>query len=109
MEINEVLDRYFGFRKFKKEQLMLIRSIMEGRDSFGILPTGYGKSLCYQIPALSMTGVTLVISPLISLMKDQVDAVRDRGVAATFINSSLDLQVANQRKRDIRKGLYKIV
>ncbi|HSP48482.1 MAG TPA: RecQ family ATP-dependent DNA helicase [Clostridiaceae bacterium] len=109
MEINEVLDRYFGFRKFKKEQLMLIRSIMEGRDSFGILPTGYGKSLCYQIPALSMPGVTLVISPLISLMKDQVDALRDRGVAATFINSSLDLQESNRRKGDIRKGLYKII
>jgi ATP-dependent DNA helicase RecQ len=105
----EVLKRYFGLPSFKEEQQMLIGEILSGKDVLGVLPTGYGKSLCYQIPALIFHRPTIVVSPLISLMKDQVDALKDRGIAATYINSSLTLEESNERKRNIRKGLYKLI
>ncbi|SFN29080.1 ATP-dependent DNA helicase, RecQ-like [Proteiniclasticum ruminis] len=94
---------------YKKEQLILIQKILSGKDVLGVLPTGYGKSLCYQIPALLFKRPTVVVSPLISLMKDQVDALEDRGIAATYINSSLSLEESNERKRNIRKGKYKLI
>ena len=109
MDPNKVLKKYFGLNSFKKEQIPIIKEILMGRDVLGILPTGYGKSLCYQVPAMMMKGPTLVISPLISLMKDQVDSLMDRGIPATFINSSLSLDESNDRKRNIRKGKYKLI
>ena len=88
-ELSRELGRWFGFRTFRPGQEDVITSLLEGRDSVAVMPTGAGKSLCYQLPALLSPGLTLVISPLIALMKDQVDALHERGIAATFINSSL--------------------
>lgn len=105
----EALNKYFALPSYKKEQLILIKEILSGKDVLGVLPTGYGKSLCYQIPALLFKRPTVVVSPLISLMKDQVDALTDRGIAATYINSSLSLEESNERKRNIRKGKYKLI
>lgn len=85
----KLLKSYFGYDSFKKGQEDLISHILQGQDSLGIMPTGAGKSICYQIPALIFSGITIVISPLISLMKDQVDSLKEVGISATFINSSL--------------------
>ena len=106
---NEVLKRYFGYEFFREGQAELIDALTSGRDGFGIMPTGAGKSLCYQIPALLLPGVTLVISPLISLMRDQVQALVANGVPAAFINSSLtDVQVSKVMSNACN-GMYKII
>ncbi|MFA7621320.1 MAG: DEAD/DEAH box helicase, partial [Aminobacteriaceae bacterium] len=83
------LKEYFGFDAFRTGQEEVIDSLLEGRDAVGIMPTGAGKSLCFQIPSLIFEGVSLVVSPLISLMKDQVGALRQSGVAAAYLNSAL--------------------
>lgn len=84
-----VLERHFGFREFLDGQERVIRSVLAGDDTLVVLPTGGGKSLCYQLPALLLDGITVVVSPLIALMKDQVDGLTAKGIPATFINSSL--------------------
>src|ERR1700674_4383462 len=84
-----VLKQYFGFTSFRPLQEEIIRDTLAGRDVFALLPTGGGKSLCFQLPALVRPGLTVIVSPLISLMKDQVDALTASGVPATFLNSSL--------------------
>src|SRR5213596_4121339 len=84
-----LLKQTFGFDSFRPLQEEIIRDALAGRDVFALLPTGAGKSLCFQLPALARPGLTVVISPLISLMKDQVDALTASGVSATFLNSSL--------------------
>lgn len=110
METKEsILQRVFGYSAFRGGQEALIDAQLSGRDAFGIMPTGGGKSLCYQIPALLLDGVTLVISPLISLMRDQVMALKNAGVAAAYINSSLTPNQIRLVYRNIRTGMYKII
>lgn len=105
----EALKKYFGYSQFREGQSKVIQSLLEGADTVAIMPTGAGKSLAYQIPALLLEGVTLVISPLISLMKDQVDSLQDAGVPATFINSSLSMKEAWSRVEKARRGEYKLL
>ena len=110
METKEsILQRVFGYSAFRGGQEALIDAQLQGRDAFGIMPTGGGKSLCYQIPALLLEGVTLVISPLISLMRDQVIALKNAGVAAAYINSSLTPAQIRLVYRNIQSGMYKII
>src|ERR1700720_4948161 len=91
------LKQYFGFGSFRPLQEEIIRDALAGRDVFALLPTGGGKSLCFQVPALVRPGLTIVVSPLISLMKDQVDAMQASGVAATFLNWTLSASEARER------------
>ena len=92
----EILEKYFGYKTFRKGQENIINSIINSEDVLAIMPTGGGKSLCYQIPALILDGVTIVISPLISLMKDQVDTLKAMGIEAAFLNSSLTTSEFNE-------------
>ncbi|WP_294385785.1 RecQ family ATP-dependent DNA helicase [Prosthecobacter sp.] len=103
------LQKYFGFREFLDGQETVMASILGGRDTMVIMPTGGGKSLCYQLPAMVMEGVTVVVSPLIALMKDQVDALERRGIPATLINSSISLGEQQERIEALRRGDYKLV
>lgn len=103
------LQKYFGFREFLDGQETVMASILSGRDTMVIMPTGGGKSLCYQLPAMVMDGVTVVVSPLIALMKDQVDALGRRGIPATLINSSISLGEQQERIDALRRGDYKLV
>ena len=104
MDKYTALKHYFGHDQFREGQETLIDAILSGRDVMGVMPTGGGKSLCYQIPALLLPGVTLVISPLISLMKDQVSALNRSGVSAAFINSSLSAQQIAQVCEQVQSG-----
>jgi ATP-dependent DNA helicase RecQ len=105
----QVLKNYFGYAQFRPGQAELIDAILAGRDVLAVMPTGAGKSLCYQIPALMLDGLTLVISPLISLMKDQVQALRDAGVPAAFLNSSLGPDEYAETVFRAGRGEYKIL
>ncbi|MCF8011881.1 MAG: DNA helicase RecQ [Clostridiales bacterium] len=105
----ELLVKYFGYSTFKTGQEEIIDSILNGGDTLGIMPTGGGKSICYQLPALLLSGTTLVISPLISLMKDQADALENLGVPATFINSSLTYKEVNYRLQEVSSGKFKLL
>lgn len=109
MNKESVLKQFWGYDSFRDGQAQIIANILTGRDVMGIMPTGGGKSLCYQIPALMLPGITLVISPLISLMKDQVAALKDSGIDAAFINSSLSDQQLRTVYRNLREGFYKIL
>jgi ATP-dependent DNA helicase RecQ len=105
----QLLKHYYGFDEFRSGQLQIISSVLEGKDTVGIMPTGGGKSICYQIPALIQDRLTLVISPLISLMKDQVDALQSNGIAATFINSNLSASAVNDRLQQAQRGDYRLL
>ena len=104
-----LLKKHFGYDDFRKGQAEIISHILNKQDSLGIMPTGAGKSICYQIPALLFDGITIVVSPLISLMKDQVDSLNQIGIPATFVNSSLSSLEHMQTLKNISYGLYKIV
>ena len=105
----DILSKYYGYSSFRKGQENIINSIIDNKDVLAIMPTGGGKSICYQVPALCLDGITIVISPLISLMKDQVDNLRASGIEATYINSSLSqneyLKILNDIKEDITKNI----
>ena len=109
MDKKELLRRIFGYSEFRSGQEELIDGVLNGRDVFGIMPTGGGKSMCYQIPALLLPGITLVVSPLISLMRDQVMALKAAGVPAAYINSTLTYPQLQTVYRNLLKGKYKIV
>lgn len=112
INLTELLKRYFGFDSFKGDQEAIIKNVLSGHDTFVLMPTGGGKSLCYQLPALLMEGTSIVISPLIALMKNQVDAIRqvseDDGIAH-FINSSLNKSEIDRVKKDILSGRTKLL
>lgn len=105
----DILKQYFGYNSFRAGQQEIINSVLMGNDTLVVMPTGGGKSLCYQVPAMLLEGVTVVVSPLIALMKDQVDALERNGIKATTINSTLEFTEVRQRMTDIRYGAYKMV
>jgi len=107
--LRDALKRAFGFDAFRPLQEEIVTDVLANRDVFALLPTGGGKSLCYQLPAILTEGLTLVVSPLIALMKDQVDAMRTTGIAATFLNSSLEYDEIRERTRDLDRGAYKLL
>src|SRR6266436_5279139 len=109
MDLRGLLKKYFGYDEFRPLQQEIIEDALAGRDVFALMPTGGGKSLCFQLPALLRDGLTIVVSPLISLMKDQVDALRASGIAATFLNSTLDRHEAVERLRGLNHGAYKLL
>ena len=104
-----VLKKYWGYDSFRTGQEKAISSILDGKDTLVLFPTGGGKSLCYQVPALLFDGLTVVISPLIALMKDQVDQLKTMGIRATFINSTLSRRETEQRLVNARNGMYKLL
>ncbi|MGI6335561.1 MAG: DNA helicase RecQ [Eubacteriales bacterium] len=109
MDKLETLRKFFGHDAFREGQETLVDALLQGRDVFGVMPTGAGKSICYQIPALMLPGVTIVVSPLISLMKDQVEALVDAGIPAAFLNSSLSSDEYTNTLSDARRGAYKLL
>ena len=109
MDKNALLQHYFGYPEFRPGQENLVDGILAGRDVFGIMPTGGGKSICYQLPGLMMSGVTLVVSPLISLMHDQVMALKAAGIPGAYVNSSLSFPQLRAVYRNMLLGKYKII
>src|SRR3989338_723847 len=104
-----LLKKYFGYDEFRPMQLEIIKNVLEKKDSLVLMPTGGGKSLCYQIPAIKFEGLTMVISPLISLMKDQVDNLKANGINAEYINSTLLFNEIENIKRKIKNNEIKIL
>jgi len=108
-KMKEILEKYYGYKSFRQGQEQVIETILNGRDELTIMSTGSGKSICYQVPALILEGLTIVISPLISLMKDQVDALRDMGIPCAYINSSLNTVEFNEVLNGIKENEFKIL
>ena len=104
-----LLKQYFGFRSFRPLQEEIIRDVLAGQDVFALLPTGGGTSLCFQLPAMARPGLAVVVSPLIALMKDQVDALQASGVPATFLNSSLAAGESRARLRGLHNGEFRLL
>src|ERR1700757_1043776 len=109
MDLAGTLKRHFGYDQFRPLQREIISDSLAGHDLFVLMPTGGGKSLCFQLPALMQEGLTIVVSPLISLMKDQVDALQTSGIPATYLNSTLDRQEAKARWRGLHRGEYRML
>ncbi|MGE7666903.1 DNA helicase RecQ [Ureibacillus composti] len=108
-QAQKILKDYFGYDSFRKGQQEVIQNVLNGQDTLCVMPTGGGKSLCYQVPALALDGTTIVISPLISLMKDQVDLLRANGIQAAFINSSLTSSEIDETMMNVRNGEVKLL
>ena len=104
-----VLKKYFGYTSFRKGQEEMVDCLLSGRDALGIMPTGAGKSICYQVPAMMMKGITIVVSPLISLMADQVNALKQQGISSAYINSSLNERQLTTVLHNASNGKYKII
>src|SRR6476661_4215284 len=109
MNLTSALKKHFGYSTFRPLQEAIVRDALAGRDVFALMPTGGGKSLCFQLPALLRDGLTIVVSPLISLMKDQVDSLETSGIPATFLNSALDSGEAKARFRALHRGEYRLL
>lgn len=109
IQTREALQQYWGYTSFLDGQEEAITSVLQGRDTMVLFPTGGGKSLCYQLPSLLLGGITLVISPLVSLMEDQVTQVKEMGIPATWVNSTISLQEVEQRLINARNGMYKLL
>ncbi len=109
MDIYKVLYEYFGYQNFREGQEEIINSVLENKDALGIMPTGAGKSICYQIPGVLFKGITIVVSPLISLMQDQVMSLTQSGIPAAFINSSLNQMQMYEAMENAENGVYKII
>ena len=109
MKALTLLKKYFGFESFRPLQEEIINAVIDKKDCLVLMPTGGGKSLCYQIPALLSDGITVVISPLIALMKDQVDALRLNGVSAAFLNSSLDKSSQDLLLDEMKENKIKLI
>ncbi len=105
----DALQQFFGFTDFREGQADVIETVLAGQDAVVVMPTGGGKSLCYQLPAMILDGVTMVVSPLIALMKDQVDQLSARGIPSTFINSSISFREINERLSGVRMGRYRLL
>src|SRR5690606_39659703 len=111
-DLPKLLKKYFGFSTFKGHQQEIIQNLLEGQDIFVLMPTGGGKSLCYQLPALMSEGTAIIVSPLIALMKNQVDAIRgfsNKEGIAHFYNSTLNKTEAKQVKKDVQDGITKLL
>src|SRR5436853_1277376 len=109
MDLPGTLKKYFGYDQFRPLQEEIVKDALAGRDVFALLPTGGGKSLCFQLPSLLRDGLTVVVSPLIALMKDQVDALTVSGIPATFLNSTLGAEEARARFRGLHRGQYRLL
>src|SRR5436853_5312491 len=109
MDLPSSLKKHFGYDEFRQLQQEIIDDALSGRDVFALLPTGGGKSLCFQLPALLRDGLTIVVSPLIALMKDQVDGLRTSGIAATFLNSTLAGNEARERLRGLDRNQFRLL
>ena len=107
--MHSLLKTHFGYDEFRPLQENIIQNVIKKKDTFVLMPTGGGKSLCYQLPALKLRGITLVISPLIALMKDQVDGLQANGVAAEYLNSSLSIDEVQRIEKDIHEKKVKIL
>ena len=105
----QILQQYFGYDSFRLEQEKAIENAISKKDTFVLMPTGGGKSLCYQVPALVLDGTAIVISPLIALMKDQVDALRVNGISAAYINSSMSVYEQNDTFNQLKNGQLKLL
>jgi ATP-dependent DNA helicase RecQ len=108
-DIRRLLREQFGFRRFRPGQERAVQAAIEGRDTLVIMPTGSGKSLCFQLPALALPGMTIVVSPLIALMKDQADALRERGVGVVAVNSALSAQELREAEEAIREDRVEFI
>ena len=109
MRADEILKTYFGYDSFRTGQREIVDQILSSKDVLAVMPTGAGKSICYQVPAMCMDGITLVVSPLISLMKDQVSALVSAGIPAAYLNSSLTAGQFFKALNNLANGKYKIV
>ena len=109
MTKQEILRRYYGYDTFRPGQEQIVDEILAGKDVLCVMPTGAGKSVCYQVPALLKPGVAIVISPLISLMKDQVGALVQNGIRAAYLNSSLSAAQQSRVFAELARGIYRIL